>query len=58
MANLTIPSHSRFPWYTSGDENNLSTFQALCQAVLIILVAGNNALSVDVTDISGNACKR
>lgn len=52
----TIASHARLPWYASRNEDDFCTGESLFQAIGIGLVAGDDALGVDVANISGDTC--
>ena len=54
----TVAGHARLSWYTSGDEDNFSAGESLFQAIGVRLIARDNALGVDVSNVSGNACSR
>ena len=54
----TIAGHARLSWYTSGDEDNFSARESMFQAIVRRFVAGDNALSVDMPDISGDTWLR
>ena len=52
----TVAGHARLSWYTSGDEDDFSAGESLFQAIGVRLVAGDNALGVDVSNVSSDAC--
>ena len=54
----TIAGHARLSWYTSGDEDNFGARESMVQPVVPRFVAGDNALSVDMPDISGDTWPR
>jgi hypothetical protein len=54
----TIAGHSRFPWYTSRDEDNFGILQCLPQAGRSGIISGDGALGIDMADIGGNTCLR
>jgi len=49
-----VTGHAGLARNTSGDENDLSTSQALLELSITLVVASNSALSVDVADIGGD----
>lgn len=51
---LTITCHAWFPGHTCRDEDNFCAGESLFQAIGVRFVAGDNALSVDVANISGD----
>ena len=51
----TIAGHAGLSWHPSGDENDFSAGESLFQAIGVRLIAGDNALGVDVSNISGDA---
>lgn len=54
----TIAGHARLSWYTSGDEDNFGARESMVQTVVSRFVASDNALSVDMADISGDTWPR
>ena len=52
----TVAGHARLSWYTSGDEDDFSAGESLFQAIGVRLIARDNALGVDVSNVSGDAC--
>lgn len=50
----TITGHARLSRYTGGNEDDFCASESIFQAIGVGLVAGDNALGVDVTNISGN----
>ena len=54
----TVAGHARLSWDTSGDEDDFSAGESLFQAIGVWLVARDDALGVDVSNVSGDACAR
>lgn len=52
----TITSHAGFPRNTGWDQDDLRPCQRLLQPVVIWLVACDDALGVDVTNIGSDTC--
>ena len=50
----TITGHARLSRYTGGNEDDLCASESLFQSIGVGLVAGDNALGVDVANISGD----
>lgn len=51
----TVTGHARLSRYTGGNEDDFCASESLFQAIGVGLVAGDNALGVDVANISGDA---
>ena len=50
----TIAGHARLPWYAGRNEDDFCTGESLFQAIGIGLVAGDDALGIDMANISGD----
>lgn len=50
----TISGHARFAGNTSGDKNNIGSFQGLFEAIYARFIASNVAFGIDVTNVRGN----
>lgn len=53
---LTITGHAGLARYTSRDKDDFSASQAVFEALWCWVVTFNNAVGVDVSDISSDAC--
>lgn len=52
----TIAGHARLSWYAGRNEDNFCAGEGFFQAIGVGLVASDNALGVDVANISGDTC--
>lgn len=55
LESFTIPSHSWFSGYTSGDQDDLCSGQSFLEAVFSRIVALDGTLGIDMTYIGRNA---